>query len=63
MSDFFIISDENMTLLEVLVINDGSKDNSSSIAHKYEKSIQIPFVLLIKKMGIMDLVLIGDLKK
>lgn len=31
-----IVSDENMNLLEVLVINDGSSDSSSSIGHAYE---------------------------
>ena len=31
-----IVTDENMRQLEVLVINDGSKDLSSQIAHEYE---------------------------
>ena len=34
--DSFIVSDENMERLEVLVINDGSKDSSSTIGHEYE---------------------------
>ena len=34
--DSLIISDENMEKIEVLVINDGSKDSSSVIAHEYE---------------------------
>lgn len=46
-----IISDENMTLLEVLVINDGSKDNSSSIAHKYEKYYPNTFRVIDKENG------------
>ena len=34
--DSLVVSDENMVRLEVLVINDGSKDTSSQIAHEYE---------------------------
>ena len=41
--DTLVISDENMGLLEVLVVNDGSKDASGRIAHWYEgKSCHIP---------------------
>lgn len=31
-----IVSEEQMQHLEVLVVNDGSKDNSSAIAHEYQ---------------------------
>ena len=31
--DYLIIDEEGMKQLEVLVINDGSKDSSSQIAH------------------------------
>ena len=34
--DSLIIEKEEMKQLEVLVINDGSKDSSSSIAHEYQ---------------------------
>jgi glycosyltransferase involved in cell wall biosynthesis len=33
-----VVSDENMHLLEVLVINDGSKDSSSIIGHEFESN-------------------------
>ena len=31
-----VVDEERMALLEVLVVNDGSKDRSSEIAHGYE---------------------------
>ena len=34
-----LVSDELMQSLEVLVVNDGSKDNSSAIAHEYEEKL------------------------
>ena len=34
--DSLIIDEEGMKQLEVLVINDGSKDTSSQIAHDYQ---------------------------
>ena len=34
--DSLVVSDENMQQLEVLIVNDGSKDFSSQIAHEYE---------------------------
>lgn len=46
-----IVSDENMAFLEVLVINDGSKDNSSSIAHGYEKKYPETFRVIDKENG------------
>lgn len=42
---------ENMDLLEVLVINDGSKDNSSKIAHKYETKFPYTFRVIDKENG------------
>ena len=43
--DTLIVSDENMNKLEVLIINDGSIDSSSQIAHEY--SIQYPGVFKV----------------
>ena len=34
--DSLIVAEEQMKQLEVLVVNDGSKDNSSAIAHEYQ---------------------------
>ena len=34
--DSLLVSDENLALLEVLIINDGSSDASSAIGHSYE---------------------------
>lgn len=42
---------DNMNLLEVLVINDGSKDNSSEIAHKYERRYPNTFRVIDKENG------------
>lgn len=53
----------NSNLLEVLVINDGSKDNSLDIAKKYEKEYPHIFRTIDKQMVIMVLVSIVDLKK
>lgn len=41
----------NMDLLEVLVINDGSKDRSSEIAHEYEKKYPSVFRVIDKENG------------
>ena len=46
-----IVSDENMKRLEVLVINDGSKDRSSEIAHSYEKRFPQTFRVIDKENG------------
>lgn len=46
-----IIDDEHMRLLEVLVINDGSKDRSSEIAHDYEARYPATFVAVDKSNG------------
>ena len=42
---------ENMDLLEVLVVNDGSKDNSSKIAHEYEEKYPNTFRVIDKENG------------
>ncbi len=49
--DSLIVSDENMELLEVLVINDGSKDSSSQIAHEYENKFPNTFKVVDKENG------------
>ena len=42
---------DNMSLIEVLVINDGSKDSSSEIAHRYESKYPDVFVVVDKENG------------
>lgn len=49
--DSLIVSDENMDKLEVLVINDGSKDTSSQIAHEYEGKYPQTFRVVDKENG------------
>lgn len=49
--DSLIVSDDNMKLIEVLVINDGSKDSSSQIAHKYETRYPNTFKVVDKENG------------
>ena len=49
--DSLIISDENRPFLEVLVINDGSKDSSSMIAHEYESKYPQTFRVIDKENG------------
>lgn len=49
--DSLVISDERMRLLEVLVINDGSKDRSSVIAHEYEAKYPDTFHVIDKENG------------
>ena len=46
-----IVSDENMERLEVLVINDGSKDFSSQIGHEYESRYPQTFRVIDKENG------------
>lgn len=46
-----IIEDEKMGMLEVLVINDGSKDRSSEIAHGYEARYPQTFRVIDKENG------------
>lgn len=49
--DTLVISDENMGLLEVLVVNDGSKDASGRIAHWYEGKYPATFRVIDKENG------------
>lgn len=49
--DSLIVSDDNMDRLEVLVINDGSKDSSSKIAHEYESKYPQCFRVIDKENG------------
>lgn len=49
--DSLIVSDDNMKLIEVLVINDGSKDSSSQIAHEYENKFPNTFKVIDKENG------------
>ena len=49
--DSLIVSDENMQRLEVLVVNDGSKDSSSQIAHEYEAKYPLTFRVIDKENG------------
>lgn len=46
-----IVTDEKMARLEVLVINDGSKDSSSQIAHEYEAKYPQTFRVIDKENG------------
>lgn len=46
-----IVSDDNLDALEVLVINDGSKDSSSEIAHYYERKFPLTFNVIDKGNG------------
>lgn len=49
--DSLIVRDDLISLIEVLIINDGSKDNSSSIAHKYEELYTQSFRVIDKENG------------
>lgn len=49
--DSLIVSDDNMKQLEVLVINDGSKDSSSLIAHEYENKFPDSIKVIDKQNG------------
>lgn len=49
--DSLIVSDENLEKLEVLVVNDGSKDTSSQIAHEYETKFPQTFRVIDKENG------------
>lgn len=49
--DSLIIDEEGMKQLEVLVINDGSKDSSSQIAHEYQDKYPESFRVINKENG------------
>lgn len=49
--DSLIIDEDGMKQLEVLVINDGSKDSSSQIAHEYQDKYQDTFRVIDKENG------------
>lgn len=49
--DSLIVSEEQMQLLEVLVVNDGSRDNSSTIAHEYQDKYPDTFRVIDKENG------------
>ena len=42
---------EEIDIVEVIVINDGSKDRSSEIAHSYEERFPNSFVVIDKENG------------
>lgn len=46
-----VIDEKLMDILEVLVVNDGSKDNSSSIAHEYQDKYPATFRVIDKENG------------
>ena len=49
--DSLIIPEEQMKQLEVLVVNDGSKDSSSAIAHEYQDKYPNTFRVIDKENG------------
>ena len=49
--DSLIVGEQQMAQLEVLVVNDGSKDSSSAIAHEYEKKYPQTFRVIDKENG------------
>lgn len=49
--DSLIVPEEQMEELEVLVVNDGSKDNSSAIAHEYQDKYPDTFRVIDKENG------------
>ena len=49
--DSLIVSDDRMQKMEVLVINDGTQDNSAIIAKEYEKKYPQTFRVIDKKNG------------
>lgn len=49
--DSLIVPEEQMKHLEVLVVNDGSKDNSSAIAHEYQDKYPDTFRVIDKENG------------
>jgi glycosyltransferase involved in cell wall biosynthesis len=49
--DSFLVDNEALEKLEVLVVNDGSKDSSSLIAHRYETRYPQTFKVIDKENG------------
>lgn len=49
--DSLIVPEEQMKQLEVLVVNDGSKDNSSAIAHEYQEKYPDTIRVIDKENG------------
>lgn len=49
--DSLIVPEEQMKQLEVLVVNDGSRDNSSAIAHEYQDKYPSTFRVIDKENG------------
>lgn len=49
--DSFIVDDIYMDQLEVIIVNDGSKDRSSAIAHEYENRYPQTFKVIDKENG------------
>lgn len=49
--DSLIVDEEGMKLLEVLVVNDGSKDSSSAIAHEYQDMYPNTYRVIDKENG------------
>lgn len=49
--DSFVLGQEAMDKLEILVVNDGSKDGSSRIGHEYESKYPQTFKVIDKKNG------------
>ena len=49
--DSLVIEPSLMEQLEVLVVNDGSKDSSSAIAHEYEAKFPCTFRVIDKENG------------
>lgn len=49
--DSLLLPDKQMEQLEVLVVNDGSKDNSSAMAHEYEIRFPDTFRVINKENG------------
>lgn len=49
--DSFIIEKEYMDMLDIIVVNDGSKDRSSEIAHDYQTRYPNTFNVIDKKNG------------
>lgn len=47
-----VVPEEQMQRLEVLVMNDGSKDSSSSIAHEYQDKYPDTFRVIDKEKGV-----------